>query len=384
MRPLLAALALPLLLLTACDDEEPRPPRLDQGTAGAGGSGQAGSGGSAGQAPAQLPRLSELKVGALNRLEPGGDTVCSRGTPFAFYVSPGTSNKVIVEFSGGGACWNDVTCGVADSLFSDEVIEPKPEDIRGFYDHTNPKHPMKDWTHVFIPYCTGDIHWGDSVQTYGKGSKQVTINHKGAVNTRAVLAWVYENFAEPDKAFVTGCSAGSYGSILWSAHLREHYKSKKTRLYQFGDSGAGVITADFFQQSFPAWNPQANFPSWLGVDFSSLDRLALLYNAIGSAYKSDRFAQFNYRFDETQVFFFTAMGGKDEAAWNGEMRASMAEIREKNENFRYFLPEGKQHCTLPYERFYTDKVGDKLLVDWLDDYVNDRDVSDLACDGCAP
>jgi hypothetical protein len=348
-----------------------------------GASGQAGSGaGAAGGAG--LPKLSELDATKLTKLSPGGDTICARGTPFSFYVKPGKSNRVIVEFSGGGACWDETTCSIGDALFSDEAIEPTDADIRGFYDHDNPKHPMADWTHVFIPYCTGDIHWGDNVKTYGTGSKEVTINHKGAVNAKAVLSWVYDNFEAPEKAFVTGCSAGSYGSILWAANMRDHYKGKATKLYQFGDSGAGVITDDFFMQSFPSWNPLANFPQGLGVDFAELTKLSKLYTSIAGAYPSDKFSQFNYRYDDTQVFFYTAMGGTDKEAWNEKMRASLKEIHDGASNFRYFLPEGKDHCSLPYERFYTDKVGDELLVDWLSDYVNDKDVKDLSCEGCAP
>ena len=33
----------------------------------------------------------------------------------------GRPNKVIIDFQGGGACWNDTTCGFADALFSDST-----------------------------------------------------------------------------------------------------------------------------------------------------------------------------------------------------------------------------------------------------------------------
>ena len=64
--------------------------------------------------------------------------------------------KVILEFQGGGACWDDVTCSVADAVFSADI-----EDTRsavglyrqGIYDHDNPDNPFKGWTHVMVPYC---------------------------------------------------------------------------------------------------------------------------------------------------------------------------------------------------------------------------------------
>ena len=43
-------------------------------------------------------------------IEPGGSTVCSDGSPYRFFVHPGDPAKLLVEFEGGGGCWNDTTC----------------------------------------------------------------------------------------------------------------------------------------------------------------------------------------------------------------------------------------------------------------------------------
>ena len=77
------------------------------GTAGTGGS-TAGTGGTAGAAGAPVanePALADLKQGEWNTLTPAGDTTCSDGSAFSYFVRPGKSNKIVVEFSGGGACW---------------------------------------------------------------------------------------------------------------------------------------------------------------------------------------------------------------------------------------------------------------------------------------
>jgi hypothetical protein len=39
---------------------------------------------------------------------PGG--VCSDGSPYRLYVSPGDPKKVVLDFQGGGACWDAATC----------------------------------------------------------------------------------------------------------------------------------------------------------------------------------------------------------------------------------------------------------------------------------
>src|SRR5919204_3266630 len=35
-----------------------------------------------------------------NKLEPGGDTTCARGTPYAFWAHRGSTNKLLVFFEG--------------------------------------------------------------------------------------------------------------------------------------------------------------------------------------------------------------------------------------------------------------------------------------------
>ena len=48
--------------------------------------------------------------GVWQAVAPGGATACSHGTPYTFFVSPGTVNKLLVEFEGGGCCFDALTC----------------------------------------------------------------------------------------------------------------------------------------------------------------------------------------------------------------------------------------------------------------------------------
>ncbi|MGK4007377.1 pectin acetylesterase-family hydrolase [Sorangium sp. So ce1036] len=321
-----------------------------------------------------------------NTISPGGETTCSRGDPFRYFVRPGTVNRLVVEFRGGGACWNATTCAFAGSVFQETVTEDpaivNEQGATGIYDHENPDNPFRDWHHVYIPYCTGDIHWGDNVATYGEGSGAVTIRHKGAVNVRAALGWIYENVPAPEKVFVTGCSAGAYGSILWSAHLREHYADAP--VYQFADSGAGIITDTFFEDSFPSWRPQGAYPTWIsGLDPAGLTRLPALYTAIGNHYPDMRLSQYNTAYDEDQIRFFRLMGGGDAAAWSDAMRASVDDIEASTPNFSSYLAPGSDHCILWRPELYTVASGGTRLVAWLDDLVNGDAPPSVACEGDA-
>jgi len=317
---------------------------------------------------------------------PGGETRCARGTPFKYFVRRGSVNRVVIDFRGGGACWDQPTCSLtgANSLFQEDA-EPDAfiadeSRARGFYDHNDSRNPFKDWHHVYIPYCTGDIHWGENDKTYtnASGDKSFTINHRGATNVKAVLDWVYQNVASPEKLFVTGCSAGAYGSIIWSSYVKNHYKTAK--VYQFADSGAGIITDDFFKLSFPSWNASKNFPTFIpGVDPTTLTRLPQLYDAIGKHFNDMFLSAYNTTYDENQYFYYKAMGGGTVNEWSEKMLASVAQIEAATLNFHAYIAPDFQHCILPYPEFYDRTSNGVMLINWLSDVINDRPVESVSC-----
>lgn len=333
-----------------------------------------------------LPTLAELPVGQAVELEPGGKTTCSHDTKFAYFVRKGTSNKVVLDFQGGGACWNAETCAIGDALCT-QTIESTENAVKdgyahGIYDLANPKNPFKDWTFVVVPYCTCDIHWGDNQATYGTGKDAVTVQHRGAVNARAVLDWVYANYAKPETIFVTGCSAGSYGSLMWATHVMHHYPD--VPVYQMGDSGAGIITANFLADSFPQWKANLALPDWIpslaNADTSKMD-LGDVYHRVGEFYPNRTLSQYNTAYDENQTFYFQAMGGKDANAWHELMVAAIAKIASNTPNFRSFTAPGDQHCIVPFDEFYTYEAGGVKLVDWVTDLVNGKPVQSVSCQG---
>lgn len=335
-----------------------------------------------GGASTGLPSLAELSPG-WNRIEPGGETKCARGDQFWFFVRPGTVNKLAIAFDGGGACWDASTCGLADAIFSPTADEEIDSQAGGVADFDNPENPFKDWTHVFIPYCTGDIHWGDNVATYmpDDGGEPIVIHHKGRVNGMAVLDWVYENVKTPETVLVTGFSAGSYGSIGYAPYLMEHYADAD--VYQLGDCGAGIVTDTFFEDSFPSWKAEGMIANWipaLNVPASEL-KLPDLYAAVGDHYPEQVVGQYNTHNDENQRFYYTAMGGKDED-WSPNMLASLDEIIARTPNFREYTAWGVKHVILPYPEFYTYQVDGVRLRNWIADFAAGTEIENVRCTDC--
>lgn len=374
--------AVGLFLVAGCGDDDPMVLNgNDDGSvdedfpdAAAGDAGDAGD--DAGDAGPLVPELDS----SWTKIAPGGDTICARGDDFHFFVRGGSVNKLVILFDGGGACWDAATCGVADAIFSPTADEELPEPGDGIGDITDGENPFRDWYQVFIPYCTGDIHWGDADTTYQPEGDvpEITIHHRGQVNTRAVLDWVYERFAAPETIFVTGVSAGAYGSIGWAPYVIEHYPG--SHVVQLGDSGAGVITDTFFQDSFPSWNADSLIPDWIDIPLDQL-KLEDLYIEVANHYPEHFFGQYNTHNDENQRFYYVAMGG-DDADWSPKMHAKIDAIIDGAPTFRSYIAGGVKHVILPYPELYTYESDGVRLRDWVADIANGEAVENVQCTDC--
>ncbi|PYQ47268.1 MAG: esterase [Acidobacteria bacterium] len=317
---------------------------------------------------------------------PGGDTLCADGSPYRFFVYPGDPGKLLLEFEGGGACWDDATC--ATSIYTRNVtLDPaaveRSGQLVGIYDRTNPDNPFRDWMHVYVPYCTGDLHWGANDRTYAGFTGPYVVHHRGAVNAAAAVSWAYENVPAPRQLFVAGCSAGGYGALLWSAQVMGHYSGAAAA--QFSDSAAGVVPPGFFVIPLANWGVAAAWPSF--IPSLSLDRLdasrvtmADVYGGVAGFYPLSAFSQFNRLADATQVFFYILTKGAlaPPEEWAAQMQASMVSIEAANPNFFGYIAPGSDHCVINSAALYTTQVGGVRLVDWL------RKLSDTRAPGSVP
>lgn len=317
----------------------------------------------------------------------GGNTICARGTPYSFFVMAGDPNKIVVDFIGGGACWDAETCAPETATFVDSVDDMRDNrgSLDGIYRRDRSDNPYNGWTHIAVPYCTGDVHWGDAVVNYTKeDGESFTIHHKGAVNTRAVLEWISAHYQTPKEILVSGCSAGAYGSIYWAPYLNRQYPA--ARLVHFGDSGAGILTPEFMSSGFPLWNVVANAPDWIpGLNPAEADfnKLALsdVYRAVAGYLPEARFAQFNHFDDAVQQAFYWRMGG-DPLTWTTRLLGEQDQLTASLSNYRTFIAPGSDHCVTTGEQFYETISDGVQLKNWLSDYIGGHDPQSVACAEC--
>jgi hypothetical protein len=185
---------------------------------------------------------------------------CRDGSPAGFYVRLGDAKALAIFLEGGGACSNAHFCNynppnVRSALAGDGatvlggLIGTLPGRQQpgvyadashvgapaGIHDFGNPDNPFKDWSHVYIPYCTGDMHFGS--QPYGRvpdldGEQRFV----GYLNMRLFIARIVPTFkSSVERVILTGSSAGGFGALLNYSMVQDAFR--ETPVDVIDDSG---------------------------------------------------------------------------------------------------------------------------------------------------
>ena len=345
-----------LLTLSACQQAETPPPE---------------------DAPAPL-------ASGWNLIEPGGETICSNGTPYAFFAKPGNPDKLLIYFQGGGACWFGEICDLEMTPAYDPTVDAEadhPARHSGIFDETNPENPFADHSAVFIPYCTADIHLGNKTTTYpvaatdSTDAHEVIIHHKGHTNVRAVLDWTFATFDAPKAVFVTGSSAGAFPSAFYLPYVAEQYPD--ARIAQLADAAGGYRGMDLsgINENWGTRSVLPDFPEF--ADFTDED-LGLEGYIIAAArrYPHLMLAQYNTIEDNVQLQFL-ALGGITDTSLQPLLEANYADIHNAVDNFRAYTAAGTEHTILGRPEFYTYQANGVRFHDWIAALANGEPVDDV-------
>ena len=347
------------------------------------------------------PPVPTLPVGleaGWNRIAPAGDTVCADGSDYAFFVDPGTVNKLVVDFDGGTCSQPSNPGNGLGGVYVDGVYGfPEDFGFGGIFDRKNKANPFRDWYHVYVSYCTADLHLGNNLATYTGPDSELSVNHKGAVNARAALRWVFDNFSAPETIFVTGIRAGAYASIAWLPEIADEYPDAD--IYQLGDSGAGVVTDTFFTGDAANWRIEDALPDLSEPVVLDENALTNLYTAVGQSYPDAVLSQYNSLLDGTQIGFYGLMRGvfpptpKLSLEWSQKMTSSLAAISAGTDVFRAYVStfdvnndpsDGTSHVILNRPEFYTLTTGGVRFTDWLSRLVKGNRVESVLPNNALP
>lgn len=319
---------------------------------------------------------------------------CGNGTPMRFYINRAQSNHMLYMMQPGGACWDYSTCvetaatgpeaglgainpdGIPHNYMNGTVGQSlmssflSPLMVRMDLSHIlvrEPRVETQDWTQVFVPYCTGDIHMGSAVRNYTAPTGEWRIQHyNGLKNVQAVAQWLVDHgFGQPGRLLVYGTSAGGYGALANYATLRKLLQPQ-THSSMLDDAGTVFVTPfDADPSTHPSvglyskvrteWdlagpNGMITINSKLSPYFDP-NNMGSAYAALAQTFPRDRFGYTTYQRDAVmaayhyRAFVPAVMAAPDDASKDalslklfGQELERLKQAINPWPNFGYFMP----------------------------------------------
>lgn len=312
---------------------------------------------------------------------PGGDDCrCSDGSEFELWERPADPTKVMLFFQGGGACFSAETCGPASDTFTRRIDLGTAPDFGGIFDATNPENPLAGHSIVYVPYCTGDVHLGDSTTEY---SDTVTIEHNGFANARAGLDTVLANYPDVEQLVVAGASAGSIPTPAFAGLAADELPG--VEIVTFGDSSAAYPDVPELNAAIGGlWGVLENVPDWPVNDGLAPEDWSFpgLYVQAGTQHPEITFARFDHAYDRVQAGF-AALAGIAADDLVGFIDRTEADIEAAGVPIASYVAPGDAHTIVLQDGFYDMEVEGVRLVDFLSALVAGSVPDDVRCTVCS-
>ena len=149
------------------------------------------------------------------------------------------SKNLMISLQGGGASWPGLDESKEEVNRDDIYVSEFTTELALRLD--------QEWNQLVIPYCDGSIYMGDKAADYDEDG-DVDHWHWGYRASSAGVALAVKNFPELENIFITGCSAGGYGTIVVARLIDYHYPD--ANIFVLNESGPGM----FHHEDIETWN----------------------------------------------------------------------------------------------------------------------------------
>jgi len=325
------------------------------------------------------------------------DCKSGAGNSTFIMVRRGSENNLLIYLEGGGACLDYNTCGgptstvtTLDPEFDSGPRPLKSTYVRGIFDVSNPLNPFRNWTIVFIPYSTGDIHVGNRVVRYynvSNPTQNKTIYHVGYVNAIVAMRWINSsgNF---DKIVVSGSSAGGFGTILHFYRASEIFNKPIIAINDAGPGTQANATSPFRNQIlFDRWGIQQNYPPDSLQYFENSDPLRFLNWALNESLGGCGNCIYALFEDQWDIVIGPYFQGYSFTDYQARLLSLISSIKANfSDRFCAYLPLSTYHTAFAGgynypvgDRFYALNIDGYRVWQWIGDVLsgNCRDAIDL-------
>lgn len=310
---------------------------------------------------------------------------CADGSPYQFLTRTADPTKVVLYFEGGGACFSAETCRFDSGTYKTRanaaaIAKGDGEAGQGIFDFANPDNPLTDWSFVFVPYCTGDVHIGSAAHAY---SNTLTVHHNGADNAKAAIAQLVAQYPDATEVLVTGSSAGGVPSPLAGGLVADELPDAKVTVLADG-SGAYPDNPPINAGIGGLWGTMNAVPDWPVTEGLTPEQFSIpgLFVLAGKTHPEIRFARYDNAYDNVQKMFsaLAQIGGGDQKQ---VILGNEAQIEAAGVPIESYLAAGTDHTILARREFYRLTTDGVSFRDWFTRYVAGEQVGDVHCTDCA-
>lgn len=232
---------------------------------------------------------------------PGAFCMDGSSTGIGVNLTGNPEDPVVLYLEGGGACFDPLSCAAVAGQSGFRARDVNGIADQGLFDRADTQNPLRNYSYVYIPYCTGDVHAGTNPSGFG-GRKQV-----GYSNITAYLARLVPTFANAEHVLLAGRSAGGFGTLVNFDQVQRAFDC--TPVHVLDDSGPPMddmyLKACLQSRVRMLWGTDATVPSDCPqCTCSNGGGLGQVYAYLAQRYPTHRFGLVSSTADQTIRQFY--------------------------------------------------------------------------------
>jgi hypothetical protein len=320
------------------------------------------------------------------KIVPGGDCECADGSEFAFWERRADPTKVVLFLDGGGACYDATTCAFTglgtggEAEYDWSIYGEDPSQEGGIFNFARADNPFRDYTFIYVPACTGDVHLGDVTRKY---SPRLTVEHNGFVNGTAALGHLAEKYPDAAQVVVVGKTDGSVAAPIYGGLTSDLLPDAQVTVLG-GQSGHIPDDPDLNAEILgERWGAHARMPDWdVNEGLTARDWGAPRFWIQAGLHDPDIvLARFDYAYDR-EAAGGAQVTGVDQSDQLAVIDANEAAIEDAGVVVHSYTAPGDGHGIFEWPKFYEIEVNGDKLVDWVTRLIEGRTVDDVHCQKC--
>lgn len=313
--------------------------------------------------------------------------VCADGSAARFLERAADPARVVLYFEGGGACFSKATCdfdGPEKSYISESFVTAEMlADRGGMFDFAQPENPLADYSFVYVPYCTGDVHLGNKETTYGEG---LTVQHRGYPNGLLALDHLAAAYPDAETIVVAGSSAGSVPTPLFAGLAADRLPD--AHVVTIGDSSGAYPDDPMLNTVIGSlWGTMNAVPDWPETADVNISEWSIpgLYRYAAQHDPDITFGKFDFAQDATQASYgqLVGMGSDDLLTRIDEIDADiMSDVEAAGGAISSYVAPGTEHTILGTDAFYTTEVDGTPFAAWVEQLIEGTEPASIHCGDC--